>query len=326
MKRRINPALLGSFVLVGLALAAALTITFGSGRLFSRRAPFVMVFPHSVNGLSVGAAVKFKGVPVGEVTRLSIRLDSKGNPADILAYAEFDENLIGSVAGKGGKSRRPFVISKAVENGLRARCASESFVTGQLYVDLDMYTNAPPPVFRFPGSPCPEIPVVNEGLVDFIRSLDRVNLAALSQKADQILTQLDRVLSEVKPSELNEALLETLQTIQELARDKDLHDAIRAFGQSADHTARLLERFQKDMPPITGNLTNTLAEMNRALRGFQETLGQVRAVTAPNAPIMRQIQQTLADFSDSAASLRGLLEELERNPNAWLTGKEIRQP
>jgi len=34
----------------------------------------------------------------------------------------------------------------------------------------------------------------------------------------------------------------------------------------------------------------------------------------------------LADFSDSAASLRGLLEELERNPNAWLTGKEIRQP
>ena len=65
--KRASPTLVGAFVLGALALALGGLAVFGSGKLFRRTEQFVAVFSGSVNGLSVGAPVKFRGVQVGSV-------------------------------------------------------------------------------------------------------------------------------------------------------------------------------------------------------------------------------------------------------------------
>src|SRR6266481_4476406 len=93
MGKRANPLLVGSFVLGGLALAVTVIATIGSGKFFRHTQRFVVYFDGSVNGLDKGAPVKFRGVPIGTVT--DVRLKLPPQPADeqrIPALVEIDED------------------------------------------------------------------------------------------------------------------------------------------------------------------------------------------------------------------------------------------
>jgi paraquat-inducible protein B len=68
MGRKANPTVIGAFIVGAVVLIVAALMVFGSGTLFTRKHAFVLYFDGSVNGLNVGAPVKFRGVKVGAVT------------------------------------------------------------------------------------------------------------------------------------------------------------------------------------------------------------------------------------------------------------------
>ena len=74
MSKKANPTIIGVFVIGALILVVAGTLTFGSGKLFSEKRPYVLFFDEPINGLSVGAPVKFRGVTIGAVTDIKLRL------------------------------------------------------------------------------------------------------------------------------------------------------------------------------------------------------------------------------------------------------------
>ena len=59
MGKKANPAVIGAFVVGAIALAVAGLLVFGSGRMFKHMLHFICFFPGQVNGLNVGAPVKF---------------------------------------------------------------------------------------------------------------------------------------------------------------------------------------------------------------------------------------------------------------------------
>ena len=67
---------IGLFVLGGVAVLAMLFF-FGLSNLFTHRAKVQSFFSESVQGLTVGSAVKYRGVPIGTVTRIVIRVSDK---------------------------------------------------------------------------------------------------------------------------------------------------------------------------------------------------------------------------------------------------------
>src|SRR5215831_15182844 len=72
---------LGLFVFVALVAAAAVLFVLGGRSLFQPTFTFETYFNQSVAGLSVGAPVEFRGVPLGQVTEI------------LTSYVEYEAHL-----------------------------------------------------------------------------------------------------------------------------------------------------------------------------------------------------------------------------------------
>src|SRR5271157_688368 len=83
MAKRANPAFIGTFVIGAIALAVAAVALLGSHTLFRQTHQFVCFFDGNVNGLRVGAAVKFKGVEIGEVRQILLSLNAASGPVNL---------------------------------------------------------------------------------------------------------------------------------------------------------------------------------------------------------------------------------------------------
>lgn len=112
---------------------------------------YVINFKQSVRGLSVGAPVEFRGVNIGEVLSIGALIDPKDlsivQPVVINLYP--DRLRLRSMA-----NGQPFLAAKndqerfarlqrMFDRGLRAQLRTGNILTGQQYVTLDFYPDAP---------------------------------------------------------------------------------------------------------------------------------------------------------------------------------------
>src|SRR5258706_12196207 len=83
-----SATVVGAFILGGALLMIAAVAIWGAGHLFERRYRFVCYFPGSVNGLKVGAAVKYRGVAIGQITGMRIRFQQPRDDTRIPVFIE----------------------------------------------------------------------------------------------------------------------------------------------------------------------------------------------------------------------------------------------
>ena len=79
MSRRANPKIVGGFVLAAIGLLVTAALVFGSFTFFEVTRKFVVFFEGSVDGLTQGSAVLFRGVPLGRVIEVGIRYDPQNS-------------------------------------------------------------------------------------------------------------------------------------------------------------------------------------------------------------------------------------------------------
>ena len=98
--RKVNPTLVGAFVLGAIGLVMAIVILFSGGRLFQPTLPVSMEFHGSVKGLQPGSQISFRGVPVGKVTGIQLTYSdgSLGDGAGDRNVAEPAEQAVATAA------------------------------------------------------------------------------------------------------------------------------------------------------------------------------------------------------------------------------------
>src|SRR5262249_48307038 len=154
------------------------------GHFFQKSYPFVAFFEGSVNGLNVGAPVKFKGVDLGAVTHIFIEIQPQDQNARIPVYFNLSAEKL-EKAGTGDVLADPQAGERALEGGLRAQLQSESLVTGVLFVELD-YHPATPATRMGSSDGTPEIPTLptqieqtQNAVKAIIEKLDEINFRGL---------------------------------------------------------------------------------------------------------------------------------------------------
>jgi paraquat-inducible protein B len=143
MPRHFRSTAIGIFVMSGLALGVLALAVLGSGGLFRRPHRFICFFNGSLNGLKVGAAVKVRGVEIGSVSEIRLRpTPSEGQlkpsaEAILPVIIDIDESQLKSRGATGAALKRE-ELNNLIRRGLRAQLNTESFLTGLLYIDLDL--------------------------------------------------------------------------------------------------------------------------------------------------------------------------------------------
>jgi len=325
MNKQISPTLMGAFVVGALALLVIAIVALGSGRLFRKTYEFVLYFQGSVNGLNVGAPVKYKGVELGSVTDILLQLE-KMEPGRIPVIIELDAKKLAGRGFRGSILVDPDELQRAIDQGLRGQLRMESFVTGVLYVALDQYPNNPAQFVLPQGSRYQEIPTVPtelEQVQDEVRvvfaKLAKIDFDAAIVAITDAFEGIDRL---AKSPALNNSLKSLEQTMPKV--DEAVVN-IRRLAANLDKNANDLS---SDLQQTSAVARDTMAEIETAakqagitLKEGEGTLASARAVIDPESPTFYEVRKSLREISGAARALRILADYLERNPTALIFGK-----
>jgi paraquat-inducible protein B len=304
MSRKANPSLVGAFVVGGITLGVVALFLLGARTLFHKTHPFIMYFKGDVNGLSVGSAVKFQGVPIGEVTAIKLRITPTGAETIIPVKILLDESVI-ERASDTDISLNEERYKRAIEQGLRARLETESLVTGQRYVALLMD---------------PDLPAELLGLIPDIDEIPTV--PATTEEVMKIFDQIKGL----KLAETFADLAETVKSLRELASSpalKEVPGSLRTALASLDETLATIRGSFSHANGVVDALHPALENVVALEAELQKTLQSAQAVMDPRAPLLVQLQATAQEIGDAARSLRTLSDSLERDPSALLRGRDL---
>lgn len=222
-----------------------------------------LTFKESIRGLSVGAPVDFRGITIGEVSRIDLRVD------EALSSFRIDVELIVDPARflpNGAKLSRP-ALDRLVGQGLRAQLRTGSMITGQRYVALDFFPASQPRKIAWRD--------------------DKPQLPVLDGQADGLQERLPELV-------------------------ESLHATI-------EHANQLIVRLDKDIAP---EFTRILQDARQTLDSADKLFNSANKNLVADAPLQREMLDTLREVGKAASAVRELADLLERHPEALLTGKK----
>jgi paraquat-inducible protein B len=303
MSKKANPAIIGAFVIVSLALAVGAIAIWGSSSLFERKHEYVCYFPGSVSGLTRGAAVKYRGVEIGVVKQVRIRFrqapDDRRIPAIIELWGKRTQEL-------AGHEPTPESMEELVSRGLRARLASTSLVTGVMYVNLDEAPGTPIHRSELPGpGALPEIPT-------------------LSAEFDELTASLNQLLSNLRAADvkgMSDAVSVAMQAVARLASSDGLRTSLDALPGAISSAHRLTRTLDADAAKA-GDLVE---DGQAAVAALRDTLAEAHGIVSPDAPLPVDLGAAVSDVDKAAIAVRELADFLRRNPHALVAGTKPRR-
>lgn len=155
---------------------------------FSNTLKYVMYFNGSVRGLTEGAPVQLRGIPIGKVTNIRLELDEKSAEIRIPVTVELEPERIEAVNKQPGISDKD-MMAQLIDKGLRAQLQTGSLITGQLLVDLDFHPGNKKIAHTNP-SIYPEFPTTASSLDEFTHSaqiiMDKIAKLPLEDLSNEI--------------------------------------------------------------------------------------------------------------------------------------------
>lgn len=314
--------IIGAFLLGAIALVAVGILTFGNTGLFKQQRQAVIFFNQSVLGLTNGSRVLFRGVQVGTVRRVQLRLDPNGG-AKIAVTIEMSGNDV--VMQSGRRLPNDLTIDQMVKRGLRAQLVVYSYVTSQLAVNLDFQPNNDPNFVVPPGElDLPEIPAVPSEIaqlkdtvaqIPWKDTLNRVDqtmktMVQLAQDMDQTINTLGPTLNQT-----TQTTQKTLATVQKAVEqnNQQLQATLASVRKLTDNANDQITKRDEQIDKLLNNAEKTSKNMAQ----LSENLDQF---TDPESGTRQDVQSTIRDLSAAASSLRRFTQKIERNPHTLLYG------
>jgi len=288
----------GAFVIAATVIVVAGLIWLGATRFFEPSEPFVTYFNESVQGLDVGAPVKYRGVSGGRVSKLQIAPDGEL----IEVHMDIDPN-----------------VAQAIRRDPSLRATLElSGITGLRYVEIE----------RKEGEALRQSPQLS-----FVPPAEVIPSARSSFKAIQVaLSDVYDRLMQVDYKGISDDARRAFQSVSALLQDERL-DALltdlKRTAQTAQQVATNLETMTRGvrLAPAVENATRASAEAKELFTDLTKgKTGQelTRAITQLNALVQNtqqaviSMQYTLERLDRTVVNLQSLTDQLRVQPSRLL--------
>ena len=257
---------------------------------------WVAYFDQSVRGVSPGAPVEFKGVPVGEISDASL----DWNPAtdtvrSAVTFRFYPGRLWARVKTSAQKAaseeERRRNLDRLVARGLRAQLRTGNVLTGQYYLAVEFFPKAKPGKVNWEHDP-PVWPS-EPGAFD-----------ELQATVSSLLTKIDKIpYAEISA---------------------DLRKSMASLDATLKSSDQLVRRVDAE---LLAEVKLTLETSRKALDTARVALEGADRVTSPDAPLQKDARDALRELTRAAEAIRALADSLERHPESLLRGKsEEKQP
>lgn len=252
MKKEPNKKIVGLFLLIGFALFVGLIGQSVFHKIHADTDDLaVMYFTESLQGLAEGSPVIFQGVELGKVTRIVLVTNKDDLNFHVAVYVRFKDTEViseGSLWEKLWKKDKNLdFLDLMIKEGLRARLASQSYLTGQLRIDLVMLPGTEIVMFDSPKKEnIPQIPTVLSQREELVRGLNRIKIQDTLEKINAVADSLGKELPVLLPALTNSsknldktltqmagASEETLSNLNETLRD--VSDAAKSVQNLTDY-------------------------------------------------------------------------------------------
>jgi paraquat-inducible protein B len=314
MAKQANRMMIGVFVVIAVLIMAASLVVFGSGQFFKQTVKCVMYFDGSVKGLSVGAPVLFQGVQIGSVTNIVLQVDPSKLQLQIPVIIEYEPDKF-HVEGKGPAQRDPSkTIPRLIERGLRAQLTMQSFITGQLAIEIGFYPQS---------TVCYAPAKTDKDYKDYI----------LIPTCQSTTERLSNALAKLDLTGLEQHLESAMDGIAKLVNNPELAASIRALKGTLQDAGKLVTKVDRQLDPLTKEATKTVKDFGQLARnvdgrvggmatGVDKTLSTTRGFLSEDSPLMVDLQNSLRELSAMSRSVRQLADYLEQHPEILIRGKK----
>ena len=315
MSKRINPTLIGAFVVGAIALVIVAFLILGNVGLFEDREKVIMYFTGSVEGLNKGAPVNVRGVKVGSVIDIDIEIHPLDGEFYIPVIVQFEPDAVKDVQtielADPDQDRLEYLIE---EHGLRAQLKLLSFLTSQMAIELDYH---PGTQIHYHGDGAiPEIPTIPMAFEQLGKKLQDVPIDQILSDITATLASINQIVSSPETMELISTLNKTMKTIDGLARNID--NNLQPLADNTNDTLRsinsLAQNINSNMQPITDNTKIALLDAQKALRKLEALLNE-------DSTHLYNLNIALEEIVSAARSIRIFAETIERQPETLLKGK-----
>jgi paraquat-inducible protein B len=265
---------------------------------FTKKLTFVLYFDGSVRGLNTGAPVEFKGIRIGTVTDVRLEYDADDASFRIPVLVEIEpERIIDRDPDSAVPAEE--MLRSLVDQGLRARLQTGSLLTGQLYVELNMYPDTEVRYVADAATRYPELPTIPNTVETITRTLE---------------TFVAR-LEEVRVDEIAAALQGTLEGTEAIANAPELEETLANLGPAMASLRGILADVDES------NLDETLSAARTVAQNLERTVDLVNGALTPEGPLHYNVIRMTGELEETARSIRALVETLERQPSSILFGR-----
>jgi len=314
MSKKASPALIGSFVLGGAALLVVFVLIIVGDSFFKAERRYVIYFEGTIFGLKTGSNVMFRGVPIGYVSDIDVLADFEDMEFFVPVTVTINPDSIKLLGpDKGLRSQDEADVERLVDMGLRASLASESLITGQLYIEMDFFPDTDV-VYRGNDEDYPEIPSVPSGIQEVIANA-QVFVAEIQNNLDipKVMGDLTNAIEGIEKI-INSDSTQNLTT--ELSTTLV---AVRASLESVDRVADSLDSVVVD---VGDDIVPAVTAFSDALVRAESVLALAETQLRDDSDIAYRVGTTLKEVEAAARAIRILAEELEQEPEALIQGKQ----
>ena len=282
METKANYALVGFFTLLVIAAAFGFVYWMSQYGRSGEMAPLAIRIPGSAAGLSVGAPVRFNGIPVGSVRSLAIDSD---DPRYSIALTE--------------------VSTEAPVKQSTSAVLEVQGLTGAAYIELSGGRTEDKNILK--------LALETEGTAVLVA--EQSSVTNLLATADKILKRADDAISEVHGfvADARGPLTNTIRNAEKFS------DALTRNSDNIDKFLQSIGGLSDTFSGLSGRLDSTMAAIDSLIKAVDakkvdRVLSNVDKVTTDLAAASGDVKGTIASFKRTA----GTFETVGRNATATL--------
>jgi ABC-type transporter Mla subunit MlaD len=286
MSAKPNYFKIGMFVILGCTILTVALLVWGAGALFREQVRAETFIDESVQGLEVGASVRYRGVKVGKVTEISFvhNYYEQSNPETDPRYALVRFTLYpDTFRGHLPKDLGAIMTNEIEKRGLRCRLAPQG-VTGMLYLEVDYVIDAKT---NKPIEPLKMTWNQDASRYYYIPSAPST-ITRWGDSLDKIMAQVAQLLTKFNEVSLNDTLAQ-MRT--------DVTSVTLAWEASGQELRKLLTR----------------PEVDKILQSAALAADNVSSATQSATQTMKNLEGVMSNAGGAVTDVRAFIEEAHKN-------------